>query len=92
MLVYVLPLTCFILSLVTALFAVKYHKDRAVWITVLCLFGLAVWAIFQGRQAQGWDGFGYMILAVFIALPAQLGLIVGAVWGRIRGRGKGGAE
>ena len=42
MLVYVLPLTCFILSLVTALFAVKYHKDRAVWITVLCLFGLAV--------------------------------------------------
>ncbi len=85
--VYALPLTCFILSLIAARFAIKYHKDRAVWIAVLCLFGLVVWAIIQGRQAQGWDGLGYMILAVLIALPAKLGLIAGAIWGAIRARG-----
>lgn len=85
--VYVLPLTCFIPSLIAARFAVKYHKDRAVWIAVLYLFGLTIWAIFQARQAQGWDGLGYMILAVLIALPAKLGLIVGAIWGLTRARG-----
>ncbi|MEO3414906.1 hypothetical protein AAFO92_09645 [Roseovarius sp. CAU 1744] len=85
--VYILPLICFILSLIAARFAIKYYKDSAVWIAVLCLFGLAIWAIFQGRQAHGWDGLGYMILSVLIAMPAQLGLIAGAIWGQTRERG-----
>lgn len=84
--VYVLPLTCFGLSLIAALFAMKYDKDRSVWIAVLCLFALAIWSIFQGRQAQGWDGMGYVILAVLLAGPAMLGLIVGGIWGMLRRR------
>ena len=84
--VYVLPLTCFILSLIAARFAIKYQKDKAVWIAVLCLFGLTVWGIFQGSQSQGWDAFGYMILSTFIGLPTLLGLVVGALWGLTRAR------
>ena len=90
--IYILPLVCFILPLVAAIFAMKHCKDRSIWISAACLFALGIWAILQGRQAQGWDGIGYVMLAVFLAGPAMMGLIAGGIWGIFRRRRQGSAE
>ena len=52
-------------------------------IPVLCLVFLAlmVWAIFEGRQAQGWDGIGYAIVALLMAAPALAGTLAGGAIG-----------
>jgi hypothetical protein len=49
-------------------------------------FGLA---IMLGRQHQGWDGIGYVIVAVLLIAPAVLGLGVGVLIGWLRQRRTG---
>jgi hypothetical protein len=84
--VLILPLCAFILSLVLSYYMLR-HALR--W-GVVCLMVLLViafaWAIWQGRQAQGWDGIGYAIVAILGCLPAFLGAALGWVLGWLRNR------
>lgn len=45
---------------------------------VVVLVLVAVVLLLAGRGAQAWDGLGFVILALFIALPAALGAALGA--------------
>lgn len=87
--VYVVPLICFVLPLIAAHVALRRRLGWtvALW-TVVCALGM-VWAIWRGRQEQGWDGIGYAILLMLVLAPAVLGAWVGAALGYWRRRRQG---
>jgi len=74
---FVVPILCFVIPLIAGLVAVRQGIDWAVPVLALGFAGLMVWAIWQGRQAQGWDGIGYAIIAILMAAPALFGTLVG---------------
>ena len=59
------------------------------WIVpVVALLGAVVmaWAIWKGRQMTGFDGIGYAIVAMLMAAPAILGVLIGGAIGWFRRR------
>lgn len=84
--IYAVPLFCFFVPLVAALYALKNYKGRAVLVAAVVTGLLMVWAILQGQKAQGWDGMGYAIAAFLMAGPALLGMSAGALLGFLRRR------
>jgi len=44
------------------------------------------WAIWKGRQMTGFDGIGYAIVAMLMAAPAILGVLIGGAIGWFRRR------
>lgn len=84
--VYVLPLLFFVVALLIGMVAMQHRRG---WL-VLLLAGLgvlvALWAIWQGRQLPGFDGIGYAMVAVLMAAPAVLGVLVGGLVGWFRRR------
>ena len=86
--VYVVPLLSLVVPLLGA-FAVA-RRGGAIWVLpwTLALLAGILWAIWQGRQAQGWDGIGHAILAFLVLAPAILGAWIGTAlgwWRRRRG-------
>lgn len=90
--VYIMPLLSFVIPLI---FAVVCQRRGLGWLPAALAVIFAVvmgWAIWKGRQHQGWDAIGYAILALLMAAPAILGLGVGSVvgWWQRRRRARGG--
>ena len=88
---YVVPILCFVIPLIVGTVAMRHRKG---WLVpVLALLGVAImaWAIIQGRQSTGFDGMGYAIVAILMAAPAILGVLIGGAigWFRRRGEAKG---
>ena len=83
---YVIPILCFAVPLLVGVFACRRGM---VWvIPLLCAVFLALmgWALWQGRQAEGWDGLGYAIVALLMAAPALVGVLAGGALGWWLGR------
>ncbi|MDF1715612.1 MAG: hypothetical protein P1U75_02900 [Antarcticimicrobium sp.] len=75
--VYVMPLLCFVIPLILGVVAVRNRVGWVVPLAALLLAMLMVWAIWTGRQHQGWDAIGYGIFAALMAAPAILGVLIG---------------
>ena len=84
--IYAIPLFCFIVPFVAAIYALKHHRGRTVLVAAGVTGALMIWAIVQGQRAQGWDGLGYAIAAFLMAAPAVLGMSAGALLGLLRRR------
>lgn len=89
--VYVVPIVCFVLPLIAGVLAMRQRQG---WLVpVLALLGALVmaWAIWKGRQLSGFDGIGYAIVAILMAAPAILGVLIGGAigWFRRRRAGQG---
>ena len=84
--VYLLPLLCLVLPLIAGVVAVRHGRGWIVWLVALAAALVMAWAIWQGRQSQGFDGMGYAILAALVAAPAILGVLIGGAIGWIRAR------
>ncbi|MBI1418574.1 MAG: hypothetical protein GC146_15265 [Limimaricola sp.] len=54
----------------------------AVWGPVGLMLACVGWLWFLARATHGWDGLGYFIAALFIVLPAAVGLAIGGLIGR----------
>lgn len=87
--IYLIPLVCLVIPMILGYVAVRNRKGAVVVVVALAAAGLAGWALWLGRQAQGWDGIGYAIVAVLMAAPAGLGVLIGAAlaWWRHRRAG-----
>lgn len=57
---------------------------RAVWWLAGSLGLLAVGLILAARAAQGMEGLGHVVLALFMAAPAGLGAVLAGLWHRWR--------
>ena len=91
--VYVVPLLAFIIPLIAGVVALRRRQGRAVPVIAGLGAVIMIWAIWQGRQHQGWNAIGYAIVAVLIAAPAILGVLTGAAigwWRRRAGAGRAG--
>lgn len=76
--VYLVPLFCVVFGLFAGLQLTRARKWRVLGLCFLA--GVVVFAlsIYSGQQKQGWDGIGYVIVAILVVLPAMGGLIIGA--------------
>ncbi|MEQ9259142.1 MAG: hypothetical protein RIG84_08580 [Roseovarius sp.] len=87
--VYIVPLFCFVIPLIVGVLAIRAERGWLVALFTVLLALLMAWAIWKGRQMQGWDGMGYAIVAMLMAAPGILGLLLGAAIGwvqRVRAR------
>ena len=89
---YVVPLLSFVVALIVGTVALRARRGWAVGVLAVLVVALMGWAIWTGRQVQGWDAMGYVILAFLICAPVLLGLGVGSVvgWWQRRKRARGG--
>ncbi len=62
----------------------RWWGPRAVWWLAGTLGLLAVGLILAARAAQGMEGLGYVVLALFMAAPAGLGAVLAGLWHRWR--------
>ena len=87
--VYVVPLVCFVIPLIAGVVAMRQNIGWAVPVIAGLAALIMAWAIWHGRQVQGWDGIGYAILAFLMAAPVILGVLTGGAigwWRRRRAR------
>lgn len=75
--VYVIPLLCFVIPLILGVVAMRQGMVWVIPLVTVMLAVLMAWAIWMGRQNQGWDAIGYGILAALMAAPAILGVLIG---------------
>ncbi|KZY35137.1 hypothetical protein A3731_17845 [Roseovarius sp. HI0049] len=87
--VYVIPLLCFVIPLIAGAVLLRAGRGVIVAVLVVVLAVLLAWAIWKGRQASGWDGIGYAIVAMLMCAPGILGLLVGSAVGWWQARRKG---
>lgn len=87
--VYVVPLVCFVIPLIVGVLALRADRGWLVAVFVGLLAMLMAWAIWKGRQMQGWDAMGYAIIAMLMAAPGILGLLAGAGIGWVQRRRAG---
>ncbi|MBZ0124059.1 MAG: hypothetical protein K8F31_09265, partial [Roseovarius sp.] len=72
-----MPLLSFVIALIFGVVAVRKRLGWAVPLFALAMAALFVWAIWTGRQHQGWDAIGHGILAMLVVSPAFLGVLTG---------------
>jgi hypothetical protein len=84
--VIVLPLIAFFLGLCLGWVLFAQRLTVVLWTAAVALLGAMGWAIWMGRQAQGFDGIGFAIFAVLMCLPALIGLGAGGLGGLWRRR------
>lgn len=75
--VYVIPLLCFVIPLILGVVAMRQDMGWVVPLVAVLMAVLMAWAIWTGRQHQGWDAIGYGIFAALMAAPAILGVLIG---------------
>jgi len=92
--VYVIPILCLVVPLIAAAVAVRKGLGWVPAAMALILALIMVWAIYEGRKAQGWDGIGYGIVAMLMAAPGLLGVALGSAvgWWQRRRAGRGAAQ
>ncbi|WP_146587475.1 hypothetical protein [Puniceibacterium confluentis] len=86
MIVYGLPLLCYVGALIGTLAALRFGLARLVWGGLAVCVLLLGWAIHAGQAHQGWDAIGVSILAVLTVLPVFLGGVTGLLTGVYRSR------
>lgn len=84
--IYVMPLLSFVIPLIAGVLAVRNRMAWVVPLMTAMLAALMAWAIWTGRQHQGWDAIGYGIFAMLMAAPAILGVLTGGAIGWWRRR------
>lgn len=87
--VYVIPLSCFFISLIVGMVAMHRRHGWIVPVVAGLAAALMVWAIWQGRQQQGWDAIGHVIVAMLMAAPVMFGALAGGAIGWWRRGGNG---
>lgn len=75
------PLVCFAVPFLVGLMVVRKRIKLVVPVLAAGFTILMIWAIYEGRQAEGWNGIGYAIVAILMAAPALLGTLTGAAVG-----------
>lgn len=59
---------------------------RLGWGLAFVMLALAMGLVVAGRAAEGWEGIGHVIIAMLLAMPVALGLVLGLLAsGRRRG-------
>lgn len=86
--VFVIPLIALTLGGAVGWICGQRRLSVVVWALAAALVAAMGWAIWMGRQSQGFDGIGYAIFAMLMCLPALLGLAVGALVAVFRRRRK----
>ncbi len=56
----------------------------ALWALVVACVLAFFYLTFAGQQAEGWDGMGYALMAIFLALPGFVGASLGGWIGTLR--------
>ncbi|WP_050928023.1 hypothetical protein [Aestuariivita boseongensis] len=84
--VYVLPLVCAAIGFYLSTQLGLRGRIRPVGVMVLVSAGLFWLCIELGQGSTGWDGIGYVILALFVVVPFAIGLIFGLIFGLLRRR------
>lgn len=58
----------------------------ALWAVILLNVIAFFLLTFAGQRAEGWDGMGYALMALFLALPGFVGASLGGWIGSLRAR------
>lgn len=86
---YLIPVACFLIPLILGYLLTRYRMGRLALVLGAAAALVVAWALWRGEHAQGWDGLGYAIFAIGVALPVSLGFFAGSGvswWRRRRAR------
>jgi hypothetical protein len=84
-----LTMTAFIAGSALTAGVILYLLGRAgfrllLWGLCLALAGVFFALTIGGQTRDGWDGIGYIIIAVIVVMPAFLGAVLGGWLGRMQ--------
>ena len=82
--IFVIPAVAALIGLTAGWGFLRYGVSNAAWSMALLLSVLLAWALYKSQTAQGWDALAYVIIWLLGAVPALLGLGLGALIGRWR--------
>ncbi|SLN39877.1 hypothetical protein [Roseisalinus antarcticus] len=82
--IYLIPSIGFLIGVLPGFFLARQGKVWVVAIFALALAVAGVWAIIVGRSQTGFDGMGYVIIAVLMLAPTVVGMVAGGLAGLYR--------
>ncbi|MCC5986373.1 MAG: hypothetical protein JJT95_01745 [Pararhodobacter sp.] len=79
---FLVPAGALIAGLAAGWALARYWRRGAAWALAAVLFAAAVALGIAGRQAQGFEGLGYAIAGLLMAVPASAGAALGGWLGK----------
>ncbi len=85
-LVYIIPLICAAIGFYLSSNLVIRGRLRVIGFLFLGAAAMFWISIQLGQGKTGWDGIGYVIVALFVSVPIAIGLVFGTIFGLMRRR------
>ncbi len=85
-LVYIIPLICAAIGFYISSNLVIRGRIRVIGFLFLAAAAMFWICIQLGQGTTGWDGIGYVIVALFVVVPFAIGLVFGTIFGLMRRR------
>jgi len=79
--VYLIPISCFLVHALVGFWGARRGFIRRVLFYSGALGAVMIWTFWKGENAQGWDGLGYFITAMFFMAPGVGGALIGGAFG-----------
>ena len=82
--IWLIPALAGLIGLAAGWALARWRGPRAAWWLAGALGLAAAGLVLAARAAQGMEGLGYVIIAIFMAAPAGLGAALAGAWVRWR--------